>query len=108
MREEAGGIGEDEVVYIGILEGRVRILPEAVYDEEDAQQDREGVEGYWIGEEGEGGGHEAAVLLGAVDLGRGHWRRRRRMEGKSRRYFMYYISWHLIYTYRLLWHDVAI
>lgn len=43
--EEAGRVGEDEVVDVGVLEGRVGVLPEAVDEKDEAEEGGDGEEG---------------------------------------------------------------
>ena len=51
--DEAGGVGEDIVVYVGVFEGGVGILVETPEEEDEAEESSEG-------EDGEGGGEEGS------------------------------------------------
>lgn len=42
------GVGEDEVVDVGVLEGRIGVLPEAVEEEDEAQEGGDKEEGGWL------------------------------------------------------------
>lgn len=54
-RDEARGVGEDEIVDVGVLERRVGILPEAVEEEDDAKGGGGYVEGDGAGQRPLGG-----------------------------------------------------
>lgn len=46
--DKAGGIGEDEIVYVCVFESRVFILPDAVEYETDAQGRGDEKEWFWL------------------------------------------------------------
>lgn len=51
MSNETSSVGEDIVVYIGIFQGRVSVLPETVEEEDDAESGGGAEDGEGRGEE---------------------------------------------------------
>lgn len=47
MRDVAGCVGEDEVVYVGVFDGGVGVLEGAVEEERDAEEEGDEEEGCW-------------------------------------------------------------
>ena len=57
MGDVAGGVGENEVVDIGVWEGGIRILKETVEEEEDTEKNCSSKD-FALGEEGGHGGDQ--------------------------------------------------